>query len=58
MTECEKSPDGKHHYKQSLRIPAVMDITGCYHCIHCNDHKDTWNDSWMEEKTYTTEELL
>ena len=41
--ECKQSPTGKHEYKQSSSMPAVIGITGCFYCVHCGDHKDTYS---------------
>lgn len=60
--ECEKSPDGKHHYEASAMQSAVMIINGshtCYVCHYCGDKhcKTVYWDAPDPLKFPTKEEL-
>ncbi len=35
MTECEKSPDGKHHYDRAGFTHAIHVPNGCHNCYVC-----------------------
>jgi len=55
---CLKSPDKIHHYTVSSSQNLVYIENGsmvCYHCIHCNKHKDVTH--FWEPATYTDAEL-